>query len=1088
MADEKYTSTLSGQQMDDAFNQMNQRIPEGWAVGTKDGVDVPSTSIFHHNNAKYYAEQAGLQKDEAADEADRASDEADRAKAEADKIEKYTYPHRRANNYPASCVYDIVMKDAAGAPLVSTVIKGKTVAVNQLVQNGNFADTSGWTFYSSSVTVSGNVATVTASATGGGLVRGVPVITGHKYFCRSFIKLSTATTSVGISFFDNAYCVASTDWQEVAAIQTSNITGSRNMFALRDFRTSGWDSCQTRNTIVIDLSIIFTSAELTAIGTDVAKLKAAWLKKYGTPLPQYIPSNTGSLKNVDGKYLLHGRNMFDKGAAMYGKRIDNTGALSDSTDYYLSDYIRVDSAKTYYLRNATGLGDFYTLAEFDANKNFIRVRNLNGASPQSGTMTFSENAAYVRCNVRVAQVDNFCFSISDPSINGQYFPSYNGGTIDCSTAPLNGFDDTVCDVKDFATGERTDKCSIVDMGELPWSNASNSYRFYATVSGAKAGAKSKTAQYVSANGNTLMADGTAGFNSAQAVFYLSNSAFDGYASVQVKAALAGQKLVFELATPVTTTETPQPLYTEDGYNVLEPVSGGVQSAPVAIEYAVPNATQDDIWLLLPHKVVDNNPDNAVFNVPMPYSAPAPIRKSVIKGKTVAWNQRTPYLPTTYSIAASGVQGINFFTPISGHSYYIRLKKSADDGVRTSAANMIPYISPATLYAGYEAITVADNSTLSVISLINNSSTSSASGTLEGMAIDLTALGYTSAETASVSAFKSAFLKKNGYPLPLYISHDTGSLKNTDGKYRIRGKNLWDEEYEHGSYDANGNPATSATNWRTVNAIPVIDSQTYFINSSAWQGVACYDANDQYIKNATYSSSSGGYLLYLPTGTRYIRIAFTSVEPVNTCVNLSDASINGQYIPSYNGGTIDCSGKPLNGVGTAQDEEDFATGTRTTRMVDLALGDQTWQYESSSNRMYCTPTTAVKSVSNSSVANGICSIYQTVTANATYSHTTDKSIAVNASGQIYVYDSAYTDAATFKTAMTNGNVHFVAELATPVVTNEPPYPLDAQLGYNCLEPVSGGVQSGNVSVKYVETVEGYINEQIAELQALVLENI
>jgi len=57
-SDDKYTVTLTGAQVDDALMQMNQRIPEGWAAGTRDGVAVSSTSQFYHNNAKYLATQA----------------------------------------------------------------------------------------------------------------------------------------------------------------------------------------------------------------------------------------------------------------------------------------------------------------------------------------------------------------------------------------------------------------------------------------------------------------------------------------------------------------------------------------------------------------------------------------------------------------------------------------------------------------------------------------------------------------------------------------------------------------------------------------------------------------------------------------------------------------------------------------------------------------------------------------------------------------------------------------------------------------------------------------------------------------------
>ena len=57
MAD-KYTLKLTGEQVDDALQQLNERVAEGWAVGERDGEPVPASSPYHNNNAKYYAEQA----------------------------------------------------------------------------------------------------------------------------------------------------------------------------------------------------------------------------------------------------------------------------------------------------------------------------------------------------------------------------------------------------------------------------------------------------------------------------------------------------------------------------------------------------------------------------------------------------------------------------------------------------------------------------------------------------------------------------------------------------------------------------------------------------------------------------------------------------------------------------------------------------------------------------------------------------------------------------------------------------------------------------------------------------------------------
>lgn len=50
-----FPSSLSGQQLNDALRQVEARIPEGWAVGTNNGVPVSSGSPYYNNNAKYYA-------------------------------------------------------------------------------------------------------------------------------------------------------------------------------------------------------------------------------------------------------------------------------------------------------------------------------------------------------------------------------------------------------------------------------------------------------------------------------------------------------------------------------------------------------------------------------------------------------------------------------------------------------------------------------------------------------------------------------------------------------------------------------------------------------------------------------------------------------------------------------------------------------------------------------------------------------------------------------------------------------------------------------------------------------------------------
>lgn len=53
-----FLSSLTGQQINDVMTKIEQGVPEGYAVGEKNGVPVSSSSVYYHNNAKYYAENA----------------------------------------------------------------------------------------------------------------------------------------------------------------------------------------------------------------------------------------------------------------------------------------------------------------------------------------------------------------------------------------------------------------------------------------------------------------------------------------------------------------------------------------------------------------------------------------------------------------------------------------------------------------------------------------------------------------------------------------------------------------------------------------------------------------------------------------------------------------------------------------------------------------------------------------------------------------------------------------------------------------------------------------------------------------------
>lgn len=58
MAERDFNLEMTGEQVKDALQQLEDRVAEGWAVGAKDGTPVTSGSPYYENNSKYWATQA----------------------------------------------------------------------------------------------------------------------------------------------------------------------------------------------------------------------------------------------------------------------------------------------------------------------------------------------------------------------------------------------------------------------------------------------------------------------------------------------------------------------------------------------------------------------------------------------------------------------------------------------------------------------------------------------------------------------------------------------------------------------------------------------------------------------------------------------------------------------------------------------------------------------------------------------------------------------------------------------------------------------------------------------------------------------
>ena len=254
----------------------------------------------------------------------------------------------------------------------------------------------------------------------------------------------------------------------------------------------------------------------------------------------------------------------------------------------------------------------------------------------------------------------------------------------------------------------------------------------------------------------------------------------------------------------------------------------------------------------------------------------------------------------------------------------------------------------------------------------------------------------------------------------------------------RGKNWLSTNFTEGKgINSSGavidNPSRSAT----VEAIRVIPNTTYTVSytgSNRWGWIA-YNSENEKIDSASWLNSGSSFTT--PVGTYSIRLYTDSgTAPTNVQLELGETSTT--YEP-YNGTNVlisfgqDVYGGVLN----------VSTGVLTILYALIDMGDMTWTYQSANTRFVSSDIQTISKFpeSNTTPSNIKCSQYGV----NSYSAYSDKQIAQSNTGNVFVKDSTYTDATTFKTAM--DGVQLVYELATPTTIQLTPTQVRTLLGDN-----------------------------------------
>lgn len=440
----------------------------------------------------------------------------------------------------------------------------------------------------------------------------------------------------------------------------------------------------------------------------------------------------------------------------------------------------------------------------------------------------------------------------------------------------------------------------------------------------------------------------------------------------------------------------------------------------------------------------------------------------IKGNTVVWNQLltneyesnsgrtvekigTYYRITYVEITAS--QWVNSFPlheGIENHKIFISFKYNSP---KAAVANRLirfyrethTYINQATNgWVDIKYILVASSNKQLNRRIFWNPSTEDVGKYFEITpitCIDLTLMFGAGNEPSTVEEFEQWLSDNVGlkdyyeYSEPTMLSADVNSLETI-------GFNQWDGTYSKTGYylDVDGNEVSNSS-WYISDFISVFPNTDYFINktnSASNPSVCFYDKDKEFISGVAYNKATSK-LFTTPTNAAYLKFSLYKSAANQTNLNLSWSGIrNGEYEDYWkrtypinvsqltsNGTVIFPNG--MNRVGNVYDEIVSVDGVTKAikRIGSVDLGTLKWiLYD-----------TDIFVHNNSTFLNGkqemLCTKYTRSTGNTltTINNKEFQNSSSIGARSLWVKDSSYSDAETFKAAMDGVMLYY--ELATPI---------------------------------------------------------
>ena len=374
-------------------------------------------------------------------------------------------------------------------------------------------------------------------------------------------------------------------------------------------------------------------------------------------------------------------------------------------------------------------------------------------------------------------------------------------------------------------------------------------------------------------------------------------------------------------------------------------------------------------------------------------------------------------------------------------------------------------------------------------------------------VDLTQMFGAGNEPTTIEEFNA----RTPLNVDLYAYHNEGEVISTNAEgIKSVGFNAWDEQWEQGMY-ATGREgktilaASTTSRIRNANPIEVLPNTTYSLTSGSGPLIIlCCDKDNVILSEAGKSS---GATFTTPQNCKYVyfyvyNTADNAKYKNDICINLSHSGYrNGEYQPymqfirDIDTRIREAFPNGLRSAGNAHDKVYNKNGKgyieKHIGVVDL--GSLNWDYIApvmgASVPNIFRPTTYAERIDGL-----LCENYIVDTKIALDDSATNKSIK-REGGSVYIKDTAYTNAATFKAAMSGVMLYY--ELAEPIITEyDEPFNLDYEVWDFGTEqmiaskpsaPIKAKIAYGFNAVDMVRTAQIEIAElktQIAQMQTMM----